>query len=221
MSRTELVERSGVSKQQLSRLENGHIRLRLDHLKPFAAVLGYTPEQMLLWGRFPGTGEVKADEARQRGGAKPDDTRCSIPEIDIHAERAGRGSAKEGRKIGRHTDPIKSERWGLPLSFVREQLHASTEQLIIIEVDGDSMAPTIMSGDRVVVNTGHTAPTPDGIYAIRDTLKRIAIKRLQLLRSARPPRVKIISANQNHAVEEVPLSGLEIVGKVVCGVRLF
>jgi transcriptional regulator with XRE-family HTH domain len=40
MSRTELVERTGISKQQLSRLENGQIRLRLDHLKPFAAVLG-------------------------------------------------------------------------------------------------------------------------------------------------------------------------------------
>ena len=45
----------GVSKQQLSRLENGQIRLRLDHLKPFASHLGYTPEQILLWGRYPGT----------------------------------------------------------------------------------------------------------------------------------------------------------------------
>jgi transcriptional regulator with XRE-family HTH domain len=41
MSRSELVQRSGVSKQQLSRLENGLIRLRLDHLKPFANALGY------------------------------------------------------------------------------------------------------------------------------------------------------------------------------------
>jgi len=39
MSRTELVKRSGVSKQQLSRLEHGQIRLRLDRFKPFADVL--------------------------------------------------------------------------------------------------------------------------------------------------------------------------------------
>jgi transcriptional regulator with XRE-family HTH domain len=32
MSRAELVKRSGVSDQQLSRLENGLFRLRLDHL---------------------------------------------------------------------------------------------------------------------------------------------------------------------------------------------
>src|SRR6202012_4776728 len=55
MSRTELTRLSGISKQQLSRLEGGHIRLRLDHLRPFANALGYTPEQMLLWGRYPGT----------------------------------------------------------------------------------------------------------------------------------------------------------------------
>ena len=218
MSRTDLVRLSGISKQQLSRLENGHIRLRLDHLKPFASHLGYTPEQMLLWGRFPGTGdsEVKAGEARR---AKLDGAMCSIPEIDTRAEPAGRGSAKEPRKTGRHADAIKPERWGFPLGFVHEQLHASVEQLIVIEVEGDSMAPTIMSGDRVVVNTGHTAPTPDGLYAIRDTLKRVAIKRLQLLRSARPPRLKIISANPNHATEEVPVNDLEIVGKVVCFLR--
>src|SRR5262249_35284471 len=54
MSRSDLVKRSGISKHQLSRLENGLIRLRLDHLKPFANVLGYSAEQILLWGRYPG-----------------------------------------------------------------------------------------------------------------------------------------------------------------------
>src|SRR5580700_6633914 len=56
MSRSELVRLSGISKQQLSRLENGVIRLRLDHLKPFATALGYSPEQILLWGRWPTAG---------------------------------------------------------------------------------------------------------------------------------------------------------------------
>ena len=54
MSRSELVKRSGVSKQQLSRLENGLIRLRLDHLKPFSNLLGYSPEQLLLWADTQG-----------------------------------------------------------------------------------------------------------------------------------------------------------------------
>ena len=57
MSRSKLVELTGISKQQLSRLEAGHIRMRLDHLKPFAKHLGFSPEQILLWGKLPGTGD--------------------------------------------------------------------------------------------------------------------------------------------------------------------
>ena len=74
---------SGVSKQQLSRLENGHIRLRLDHLKPFAGPLGYTAEQILLWGRYPGTGgshiessDVLREEAAHDEPLGPRPARC-------------------------------------------------------------------------------------------------------------------------------------------------
>src|SRR3984885_9954948 len=74
MTRTELVKRSGVSKQQLSRLENGQIRLRLDHLKPFAGPLGYTPEQILLWGRLADV--VPPDETPL--GTKQDGTKKSL-----------------------------------------------------------------------------------------------------------------------------------------------
>ena len=76
MSRSELVRLSGVSKQQLSRLEGGQIRMRLDHLKPFAKHLGYTPEQILLWGRYPGTGE---GELAMRGKSRSAGYQNSIP----------------------------------------------------------------------------------------------------------------------------------------------
>jgi len=226
MTRSELVKRSGVSKQQLSRLENGQIRLRLDHLKPFANVLGYTPEQILLWGRFPGTGGhiESSDVLREEGlheeplGPAPG----QVPELDTRAGLGGGGvPAREVRKDGKHADPLKPEGWLFPPSFVREQLHTSAARLLVLDTNGDSMAPTLMSGDRVIVDTGHKTPTPDGLYAIRDTFEGIVVKRLQLLRSARPVRVKIISDNPNHTTEEVPLSELEIVGKVLCGLKLF
>jgi len=227
MSRSELVRLSGISKQQLSRLENGQIRLRLDHLKPFATPLGYSPEQMLLWGRFPGTstsvgefGEGSREEVAHKGQAGPAPRR--IPELDVRSETGGRSSStRETRREGRHTDPIKAEGWLFPDSFVREQLRTSAEHLIVIEADGDSMAPTIASGERVIVDTGHRTPSPDGLYAIRDTFGAIVVKRLQLLRSSRPTRVKIISDNAIHASEEVPVSELEIVGKALCCLKLF
>src|ERR1700728_654912 len=228
MSRSELVRLSGVSKQQLSRLEGGQIRMRLDHLKPFAKHLGYTPEQILLWGRYPGTmpddhiessGVLGAHRERGEPVGQP---RGQIPELDTRAGLGGGGvPAREVRKEGRHADPVKSEGWLFPASFVREQLHAAPGRLLVLDTTGDSMAPTIVSGERVIVDTSHKTPTPDGLYAIRDTFNCIVVKRLQVLRSARPPRVKIISDNTNHPSEEAPLGELEIVGKVLCCLKLF
>jgi transcriptional regulator with XRE-family HTH domain len=228
MSRSELVRLSGVSKQQLSRLENGQIRLRLDHLKPFSNALGYSPEQMLLWGRFPGAGTgghiESSDVLREEGGQEEPlgPPPGQVPELDTRAGLGGGGlPAREVRKEGRHSDPIKSEGWVFPTSFVREQLHTSSSRLLVLDTTGDSMSPTILSGDRVIVDTGHKTPTPDGLYAIRDSFGAIVVKRLQVMRSARPTRVKIISDNPNHASEETPLGELEVVGKVLSCLKMF
>jgi transcriptional regulator with XRE-family HTH domain len=225
MSRSELVRRSGVSKQQLSRLENGLIRLRLDHLKPFANALGFSPEQILLWGRFPGTGDhiESSDVLPERGGREETvgPAKGQVPELDTRAGLGGGGvPSREVRKDGRHADPVKPEGWLFPPSFVREQLHTAATRLLVLDTNGDSMAPTILSGERVIVDTGHKTPTPDGLYAIRDTFGAIVVKRLQVTRNTKPVRVKIISDNPNHATEEVPLSELEIVGKVLCCLKM-
>ena len=213
MSRSELVKRSGVSKQQLSRLENGLIRLRLDHLKPFANTLGYSPEQILLWGRYPGTaGDQTEDEGLR--------VTEQVPELASSSDSATDKFKLKRRKEGNHHDRIKPEGWMFPANFVRGQLQASLKQLLIVEAEGDVMAPTIMTGDRVIVDTGHKTPSPDGLYAIRDSFDNVVIRRLQLLRAARPSRVKIISDNLRHAAEEVDLSDLEVVGKARCCLKI-
>jgi transcriptional regulator with XRE-family HTH domain len=227
MSRSELVRLSGVSKQQLSRLENGLIRLRLDHLKPFAKHLGFTADQILLWGRYPGTGNdhIESSDVLRDEGARDEPLGPSpgqVPELDTRAGLGGGGvPAREVRKDGKHADPIKSEGWLFPASFVREQLHTAPAGLLVLDTNGDSMAPTILSGERVIVDTGHKTPTPDGLYAIRDAFGAIVVKRLQVMRSTKPQRVKIISDNPNHNNEETPLGDLEIVGKVLSCLKLF
>ena len=201
MSRSELVRLSGISKQQLSRLENGLIRMRLDHLKPFATHLGYSPEQILLWGRYPGTpgSEAMADELSQLPSERRRATREAHPEHFLVKPPAFFRPKASG--------------WSFPESFVHEQLHATPSQLLVLETTGDSMAPTIASGEPVIIDTAHKAPSPDGLYAVRDAFKSIVVKRLQVLRSSRPPRVKVISDNPNHPSEEIALGELDIVGK--------
>jgi transcriptional regulator with XRE-family HTH domain len=213
MSRTELVKRSGISKQQLSRLENGLIRLRLDHLKPFANALGYSPEQILLWGRYPGTSEDQI-QGEALGASE------HVPELASRSESGAGYSKLRKHKEGQHVERIKAEDWAFPASFVTTQLQASAKQLLVIEAEGDAMAPTIMSGEKVIVKTNEKAPSTDGLYAIRDSSDNVIIRRLQLLRAARPPRVKIISDNPKHATEEAALDEIEIVGKALACLKL-
>ena len=178
-------------------------------------------------GKIPGharrarveSSDVLRDEAAhdEALGPKPG----QVPELDTRAGLGGGGvPAREVRKDGKHADPLKAEGWLFPNSFVREQLHTSPGRLLVLDTNGDSMAPTIISGERVIVDTGHKTPTPDGLYAIRDTFESIVVKRLQVLRSSRPTRVKVISDNPNHPSEEIAARRIEVVGKVLCCLKL-
>jgi len=144
-----------------------------------------------------------------------------ILEIDVRAG-LGNGGSLEGREVrhdGDYSDPVKPEAWKFPARFMREELRAQESQVIILETDGDSMEPTIGSGERIIVHTGMKQPSPDGIFALRDTFGNIIAKRLQVLRKGDPPRVLIISDNKAHAPEEVGLDEISIVGRVLWGLK--
>jgi phage repressor protein C with HTH and peptisase S24 domain len=148
-------------------------------------------------------------------------TRVGIQEIDVRVGLGGGGST-EGREVrhdGNYADPVKPEGWKFPARFMREEIRATESQVIILETDGDSMEPTIGSGERIIVHTGMRTPSPDGIFALRDTFGNIIAKRLQVLRKGDPPRILIISDNKAHATEEVGLDEITIVGRVLWGLK--
>lgn len=155
-------------------------------------------------------------------GLPAPDRGLMIPELAARAGLGGGGFAEdEVRYDGQHADPVKPEGWQFPTTFVQQDLRAATGSLLIIEGEGDSMFPTIASGERLIVNTRHREPSPDGIYAIRDTFGGIIAKRLQVLRASNPPRIRIISDNPNHVAEEVAIDDIEIVGRVIWGLKRF
>ena len=162
--------------------------------------------------------------AMVRMGADPDYVprpESGILEIDVRAGLGG-GGTTDGREVrhdGDYADPVKPEAWHFPARFMRDEVRASESQVIILETDGDSMEPTIGSGERIIVHTGMKTPSPDGIFALRDTFGNIIAKRLQVLRKGEPPRVLIISDNKAHATEEVGLDEITIVGRVLWGLK--
>ena len=172
-----------------------------------------------------GRGKIFVDDAGSLSVNDFDDTparpKSGILEIDVRAGLGGGGTMddREVRHDGIYADPIKDESWRFPARFMREEMRISANRAIIIETSGDSMAPTIMSGDRVIVDTGHRLPSPDGIYAIRDRYGTIIVKRLQVLRRGDPPVLRIISDNRAHDPEDVGADEIAIVGKVIWGFK--
>jgi phage repressor protein C with HTH and peptisase S24 domain/DNA-binding XRE family transcriptional regulator len=90
---------------------------------------------------------------------------------------------------------VLSEQLGEMYSFRKEWLRrvaSSPKNVVLMNVRGDSMAPTIKNGDTVLIDTGRRHVYDGNIYAIRLD-QTIAIKRLSLLPGN---RIMILSDNK-------------------------
>lgn len=103
----------------------------------------------------------------------------------------------------------------IKVAFKRDwiQRKGNPEKMSLIAVSGDSMEPTLMPRDIVLVNHDHNHLDPQGgIYAIA-LYDIILIKRLQVLYPS--GKVRIISDNSKYASFELSLDEIKINGKVI------
>lgn len=110
--------------------------------------------------------------------------------------------------------------WRLPHevhSALRSGRHPHA--IAIIPVQGNSMAPVLVEGDYVFVDTRHKLPSPDGIYALLDEYDNVIVKTLRA--ADRPlddegPWVEIVSKNAaDYPVKVRRARDLQVVGRVV------
>lgn len=93
------------------------------------------------------------------------------------------------------------------------------DQVSIIEVNGDSMAPTLSHGDEILVDRGDAGGRlRDGIYVLRvDDL--LIVKRIVI--NPAPPRLSIRSDNTAYpAWESVDLAAVDVIGRVIWASRM-
>lgn len=143
----------------------------------------------------------------------------ATPEIDV---KLGAGSGIVGEVINL---PVGSgnvaghkivAEWVIPSGYLRNEAKASPNHTIIMEVIGDSMQPTYMPGDRVLVDLAQNQMATDTVYAISDGYSEPQIKRLQRVPFTHPAEVKIISDNPALETFTVLLDRLTIIGRI-CG----
>ncbi len=215
LSQEKLADAIGMKQQGIASIEKGEVR-RPRQLRELSEAL-HSPIEWLLDGEGP----KEIDGDHPPSAAENPRPKHGIIEIDVRAGMGGGGSVDQtlSWQDGQFTDPVKAESWRFPERFMREELRAPESRVLILETQGDSMSPTILAGDRVIVDTGHRIPSPDGIYAIRDRYGSIVVKRLQTLRRGDPPILKVISDNPHHDSEEVSVDDIAIVGRVLWSLK--
>jgi phage repressor protein C with HTH and peptisase S24 domain len=104
------------------------------------------------------------------------------------------------------------------IAFRRDwiQRKGSSQNMSLIRVAGDSMEPTLQSGDVVLIDHGRNYVDPHGgIYAIVMD-DEIVLKRLQIIYPTR--KIKVISDNLRYEPSEIEPDQIKINGKVIwCG----
>lgn len=143
----------------------------------------------------------------------------AMPEVDV---RLGAGNGIVGDVINLPVGPgsISGHRvvaeWLIPQQYLREEAKAAPNQTVVMEVIGDSMQPSYMPGDRVLVDLSQSNFVSDTVYAISDGFSEPQIKRLQRVPFSNPTQVRIISDNPALETFTVELDRLTIIGRI-CG----
>lgn len=142
-----------------------------------------------------------------------------VVERDVTGGMGSGGNAPQMNVDGEATDGVRAV-WRLPVDFLRTELRSREGDVDFISVDGDSMIPTLLPGDRVMVNRQQIGPS-DAIYAIHDGIG-ISVKRLHIVKGSNPVEVRIMSDNPLHGSPDVVLAtDLRVIGRVVCRVSRF
>ena len=109
---------------------------------------------------------------------------------------------------------VEKARWHLPEGMIRHEGGARPEDLRILGVRGKSMEPEMREGDRLMVDTARRRPATGEMFVLWDG-NGLVVKRIETVREARPPRLRLISANPDYAPYTCLAEEAHIVGKVL------
>lgn len=209
MTLDELSEASGISSSFLSRIESGERGLSLENAVRLARVLRCDIPD--LTSEFSDEDIVAASKMELGSKAAPEG---DIENLTIHSGAGGGGALSvEVGDDGFVADPAMTDGfWSFPTSIKAGWRHL--DRIKAMPVTGDSMEPTLAKGSTVFVDTTHTFPNPEDIYAI-DQGDGLVIKRLKLV--PRSDKILIISDNRERYGEpdELRREDVRVYGRVV------
>lgn len=213
-TQTEFADKHGINQGTYNPHETGTRGLTRATAKKYANLL----KVPLLW-LLEGTGGDPFGEFDPDSPSPQDD--AAAPGMAVIEEKAIAGGQSVGGPVDAYGSTHDGEhivaRWHMPKDVIRSHTRAPFERIKIITAIGDSNKPEIQPGERLMVDTSDTIPSPAGFFALWDGLSQI-IKRLDFVPYSEPKMVRLVSASSDKEAfptREIPLSDLVINGRVV------
>lgn len=225
---TELAEKVGTNKQNISRWADGERKLPPEWAKKISPAVGRSPADLLFDMKYnpheepPGRDDFDYSTEEDRA---PDEAHGrTIPEFDVRAHGSyGGGMDASGEwTSGDITQEVNAHRpiarWGFPEAFIESELGLSYGGIDILKVEGPSMDDgsqyALRDGDRVMVNRRNRNYRQGGIFAIWDGDGTI-IKQVEAVRGSDPPAIRCTSLNKSYTPFDLILDGnVHIIGRV-------
>ena len=193
-----LSTRAGVNNMAVRDILNGKSRKpTLDTLEKLAGVLGCTVADL--------TGATAPRSSLRKSGSNADAGGIAVTELDVYASAGGGALIESETAIAE---------WRFPARWLHGELHTRPDQVHVLTIEGDSMTPTLMPGDKVIVDLSKRAPSPAGIFVVHDGIALVA-KRLEFIEGSDPPSVRIHSDNQAYRSYERTIDEIRIAGRIV------
>lgn len=161
--------------------------------------------------------ELDLDESLLGGRLLPDRTGRATPRLSHVREVAEYNAFVSAGGGAVLTDEEKTGIWPLPRSYL-EEMSLSGNGLAVVPVKGDSMEPTLRSGDRVLIDMGDLNVSQGGLFVLWDGVGRV-VKRVERVPGSKVPTLALISDNPLHNRYQVAAEEVHIVGRVVWAAR--
>lgn len=195
----QLAERIGIAVPTLSKYENGHRTPEADILEKMVQVLKCDPAWLLMGDQFS---TEHISEVSYVAETESDyHSYVFVPQV--------RGAISAGGGL------IPDNSVELKIAFRKDWIErrGDPKKMSLIRVSGDSMEPTLQSGDLVLVDLARNYVDPQGgIYAIAFD-QTTMIKRIQVLHPSK--KIKVISDNTKYDSIETDPDQLIINGKII------
>jgi SOS-response transcriptional repressor LexA len=154
----------GIHEQHFKWLENKP-RLNFTQIVKIAELLKCDKQKLLrFWNN-----EISEDELWSNAVIEKKEDSVSIKIIDAVACCGTGIEALQENVVGT---------WDIPLQKYRDFATSKPENVFMLQVEGDSMSPTLESGDWALADTSQNFISSDGLYLIR-MASGLAVKRIQ------------------------------------------